>query len=107
MGKFKDIWDRSKDGSRKEQRSFVRFFIISTAIFAVFMFVKKDSVIRWIQAGFTIRKQEKQIEYYHKDIERLDLQIRTMTSNRDSLERFARERFNFCEPGEDVYIVEE
>ena len=107
MGKFKDIWDRSKDGGKKEQRSFLRFFIIATAIFVVFLFVKKDSVVRWIQAGFTLGKQERQIEYYRKDIDRLDRQIRMMSTDRDTLEKFAREKFHFAEPGDDVYLIEE
>ena len=29
-----------------------------------------------------------------------------LRSDRDTLEKFARERFHFAEPGEDVYIVD-
>ena len=60
MGKFKDIWDRDKDGSNHGQRSFIRYAIVATVVFAVFLLVKKDSVIRWVQAGFTLRRQEQQ-----------------------------------------------
>jgi cell division protein FtsB len=107
MGKFKDIWDRSKDGSRAPQRSFVRFAIVITAIFVLFLFIKKDSVVRWVQAGVTLRQQERRIESLKQDNERLDDQIRLLSTSRDSLEMYAREEFGFAEPGDDVYIVEE
>ncbi|MBR4826945.1 MAG: septum formation initiator family protein [Bacteroidales bacterium] len=106
MGNFKDIWDRSKDGNRAPQRSFVRFAIVITAIFVLFLFVKKDSVVRWAQAGFTLRSQERRIESLEQDNARLDEQIRLLSTSRDSLERYAREEFGFAEPGDDVYIVE-
>lgn len=102
----KDIWDRSKDGSKKEQRSFLRFAILATAVFVVFICVRKDSVIRWIETGFTIRKQKAQIEWYQNEIGKLDSRIDKLSTQRDSLETFAREKFHFSEPGEDVYLEE-
>ncbi len=106
MGKFKDIWDRSKDGNKGPQRSFVRFAIVVTAIFVLFLFVKKDSVVRWVQAGFTLRQQERRIEALKQDNARLDEQIHLLSTSRDSLERYAREEFGFAQPGDDVYIEE-
>ena len=106
MGKFKDIWDRDKDGNRAPQRSFLRFAIVFTAIIVLFLFIKKDNIVSWVQAGFTLRSQEKRIEALKEDNERLDEQIRTLTQSKDSLESFAREEFGFAEPGDDVYIEE-
>ena len=101
----KDIWDKSKDGSRKEQRSFLRFAIVATAIFLLLMLLKKDNLFRWVQAGVTIGAQNRQIERYQKDIDRLDERIKLLTRDRDSLETFAREQYQFAEPGEDVYLI--
>ena len=107
MAKYtKDIWDRSKDGSRKEQRSFLRYAIVATVIFLLFMLLKKDSIVSWVQAGVTLRRQRRQIELYQRENEELDRRIRMMTGNRDTLERYAREQFFFAEPGDDVYIIE-
>ena len=105
--KTDNIWDRSLDGNKKEQRSFFRYAIVATAIFVVFLFVKKDNVIRWIQAGFTLRKQERQIELLEGQNAELDKKIQMMSNDRDTLETFAREHFNFAEPGDDVYIIEQ
>lgn len=100
-----DLWDRSKDGNNREPRSFFRFSIILTALFVVFLFVKKDNIVRWIQAGFTLRSQRRQIEAIEAENERLDRRIEMLSTNRDSLESFARERFYFSKEGEDVYII--
>ena len=102
----KDIWNRDKDGNRREQRSFVRYAIVATALFVLFLFLKKDSIVNWVQAGITLRRQERQIEQYRQENEELDERIRMMTGDRDTLERYAREQFFFAEPGDDVYIIE-
>ena len=102
----KDIWNREKDGSKKEQRSFIRYAIIATAAFLVFLLVKKDSIITWVQAGFTLQRQHRQIELLQEENAELDNKIQMMKGNRDTLEHYARERFFFAEPGDDVYIVE-
>ena len=108
MAKYtKDLWNRDKDGNKKEQRSFLRYAIVATVIFLLFMFLKKDNLVNWVQAGITLRRQQRQIELYRQENAELDRRIRVMTGDRDSLERFAREEFFFVEPGDDVYITEE
>ena len=107
MGKFSNIWNRSKDGSNREERSFLRYVIVSTAIFLLFVCViKRDNLFRWVEAGFTVRRQEKQVEFYEADIERLKDEVKSLTTDKDTLEKFAREKFLFAEPGEDVYVIE-
>ena len=107
MGKFRDIWDRDKDGKNAEKRSFIRYSIVATAIFILLVgFVNQNSLVRWVRAGAEIKRQNKQIEKYNKEIEEMDAQIKGLSTNKDSLERYARENFGFAEPGDDVYIVE-
>ena len=107
MGKFDNIWNRSKDGANHEERSFVRYVIVSTAIFLLFICViKRDNLFRWIEAGINIRRQEKQMEFYESDIARLKEEVKSLTTDKDTLEKFAREKFLFAEPGEDVYVIE-
>ena len=49
----------------------------------------------------------KQMEVYRQQIEDMDESIEDLKTNKDSLEKFARERFHFAAPGEDVYLIEE
>lgn len=106
MSILKDIWNRGNDGDKAAQRSFMRYAIVVTSLFALFLFLKKDNLLRWIQAGYTLSRQQKQIELYRQQNGELDHKIQMMSSNRDTLETFAREEFFFCAPGEDIYITE-
>ena len=107
MGKFRDIWNRDKDGKNAEKLSFIRYAIISTAIFILLVgFLNQNNIVRWIKANNEIRRQDRQIERYEMEIKEMDRQIEGLTDNRDSLEKFARENFGFKEPGDDVYVLE-
>ena len=90
-----------------QSRSFLRFAAIATAAFVLFLFVKRDNVIRWVQAGFTIREQQKRIECLKAEISDMEQRVDNLTGNRDTLETYAREHFKFSEPGEDVYLIDE
>jgi len=107
VGKFKDLWNAGSDGGDAEKRSFFRYAICATAFFIVMVgFVNQNNIVRWVKAGFEIRSQKRQIERYSAEIKDMESQIHGLTSDRDSLERFARENFGFAEPGDDVYIIE-
>lgn len=107
MGKFKDIWDTGRDGKNAERRSFFRYAIIATAVFIVLVgFLNQNNIVRWVRAGAEIRRQDKMIEKYRQEIEEMDRQIHGITSNKDSLEQYARENFGFAEPGDDVFRTE-
>ena len=107
MGKFRDIWDRDKDGRNAEKRSFIRYAIVATAIFLIMVgFINQNNIVRWVRAGAEIKRQDKLIEKYNKEILEMDSQIHGLTSDKDSLERYARENFGFAEPGDDVYVIE-
>lgn len=107
MGKFRDLWDRSKDGSRREQRSFLRYAMVVTLLFLFFLCVKKDSLVTWVSSGITLGRQAREMERLETENAALEARIRQLTENRDSLERFAREQLQFAAPGDDVYILPE
>ncbi len=46
------------------------------------------------------------MEIYRQQIREMDQNIEELENNRDTLEKFARERFKFAAPGEDVYVIE-
>lgn len=99
--------DRIKEILKGEHGGFFKFVLIITAIVLVAMtFGPGNNIIHWVQARIEISRQEKQIEMYRDEIEKMDRRIRMLQSNRDTLERFAREQLHFAVPGDDVYIVE-
>lgn len=82
-----------------------RFIIIATLAAVAFLFVKKNNLIRWMEAGITLSRQERTISEYEKENAEMKKQVELMSSDRDTLEKFARENFGYCEAGEDVYLV--
>lgn len=104
---FKDIWNPGKDGSHAEERGFIRFAIIATGLLLAFLLLKKGNIINWVEAAVTIKRQEAQIERNQKTIDMMDANVHALTTNRDSLEKFAREKFHFAESGDDIYLIEE
>ena len=88
------------------RRSFWRYAAVLTALALLFLFLKRDNLVRWIQAGMEIRSQQAQIEALEEENRLLEDSIRFLTSDRDSLEKFAREKYHFAQKGDDVFIVE-
>lgn len=69
-------------------------------------FFDSNNLIEWSRVIFNIGKQESQKEYYKESIKQTEEKLQELSSNRDSLEKFAREQFMFKEDDEDIFIVE-
>ena len=101
LGKIRDIFSG-------EHRKFAWFVVVTTTLFlGSWLIGPGNTIIKWIKAKNEITYQEKQMEIFHQQIEDMDESIEDLKTNRDSLEKFARERFYFAAPGEDVYIIED
>ncbi len=95
------------DMFKGEHRSFMRYAAVITFLFLLFILFKPGSnIFNWIDARREISRQEKQISEYEKSLKELDTRINLLTSDRDTLEKFARERFHLAAPGEDVYLID-
>lgn len=100
MSKFSNIFK----GEHKNFRIFVAF---STAVFVFIWLVGPGNTwIHWAKAGVEIKRQERQIREYEQEIERMDKRVDMLKTDRDTLEKFAREQFRFAAPGDDVYVIE-
>ena len=93
--------------TRSDHNYFLPFVLVITALAALWLlFFSHSSVLNWVRANVEIRRQERQMEQYRREIDEMDAEIRALTDSRDSLEKFARETYHFAAPGEDVYIIE-
>lgn len=85
-----------------------KIYIIIICVFVLsFLFYPGCNLFTWIGARAQIKSQEREIRRLNEDISRMDAQIHSLMDNKDSLERFARERFHFTQNGEDVYLIGE
>ena len=96
---------------RRHKRKFVRAltnkYVIVTFIFMVIvLFVDRNNLTRWAGDYLEVLRQERVIRQYHRDIEALDGKLDQLTSDRDSLEKFAREQYYFQREDEEVFIVD-
>ena len=100
MGKVRDIF-------HGEHRKFAWYVVILT-LFFVFVWIvgPGNTVIHWAGAALEINRQERQMEDYREKNAAMDHEVRMLKTDRDTLEKFAREQYNFAIPGEDVYVVE-
>ena len=100
MGKIRDIFH----GPR---RKFAWFVVITTSVF-IFLWIvgPGNTFVHWIKAGMEISRQEKTIRNYQEENAELDRRINMIRTDRDTLEKFAREQYNLAVPGEDVYVIE-
>lgn len=86
--------------------SFGRFVAISTLVFVLFIFFKPgNNIFHWIGASREKARQEEQIRLYREELRKLDTRINLLVTDKDTLEKFAREQFHLAAPGEDVYIL--
>ena len=100
MSKLSNIFK----GEHKNFRIFVAF---STAVFVFIWIVGPGNTwIHWAKAGLEIKRQERQIKEYQLEIEKMDKTVNMLKTDRDTLEKFAREQFQFAAPGDDVYVRE-
>ena len=93
--------------TRSDHNYFLPFVLVITALAALWLlFLSHSSVLNWVRANVEIKRQERQMEKYRREIDEMDAEIRALTDSKDSLEKFARETYHFAAPGEDVYILE-
>ena len=97
--------------SRKNKQGaglpFWKYALVATVLIVlVLLVIPAGSIPSWIKSGFEIRSQKRQMENYREEIDALSRKIEDLSTDKDSLEKFAREQFGFTEPGEDVYKEE-
>ncbi len=93
------------ENNKDIRRSFWRYAAVMTALALLFLFLKRDNLVRWVQSGIENRELRTRIEKLEEENRRLTDSIRWLSSDRDSLEKFARERYHFAEKGDEVFLV--
>ncbi len=107
------IFTKAKDkiaelkGKSAVARVLLNKYMIATLVFvALILCNSRTSLNQMLKSMATLRSQKKQELYYRQAIKATDERINQLTSNKDTLEMFARENYYFLEDGEDVFIVE-
>ena len=83
-------------------------YTVVTVFFLVWvLFVDTNKLFVWINDLNTVSTQERQKEHYRQAIKQTDEKLNELTSNKDSLEKFAREQYLFHQKDEEIFLVVE
>ncbi|MEA1878124.1 MAG: septum formation initiator family protein [Bacteroidota bacterium] len=81
-------------------------FFLTLAIFIVWLIVfDQHNLIDRYKAHRHLNKLKKDTTYYINKIEQDRMSIRLLETDKENLEKFARERYLMKAPDEDVYII--
>ena len=106
--KIKSAFGNMRDALRNPKKSFLCFAAVVLVIFLyAWTFGHGNTFISWIRAKAEIVSMNRQIREYEEKTVEMDGRINDLKTNRDSLEKFAREKFFFSAPDEDVYVLGE
>ena len=91
---------------RQVFRKFTNKYLFVGILFLVWIaFFDKNSFVEKMQLRHKIQTLTEQKEYYQKTIEDDNRKIQELLSNRDNLEKFAREQYLMKNSNEDIYII--
>lgn len=115
MSRIRDIFEKIRgafgnlrEALREPKKSFLCFAAVVLAVFLyAWTFGHGNTFISWIRAKAEIVSMNRQIREYEEKTVEMDGRINDLRTSRDSLEKFAREKFFFSAPDEDVYVLGE
>lgn len=83
-------------------------YVIVTVFFLVWvLFIDTNNLFVWMRDLGVVSSQHRQKEHYKEAIRQTDEKLQELTSNKDSLEKFAREQYLFHQKDEEVFIITE
>jgi cell division protein FtsB len=96
-----------KTGKRL-QKIFLNKYLIVFMLFAVFVtfFDEHNLVDRW-KSRQRINQYEEELKYYQNEINTIRQKKNELQSNKENLEKFAREQYLMKKENEDIFIIKE
>ena len=98
---FSRIWFVFKKSIRN------KYIIITIAFLLIIFFIADYNILKRIAYQREIKKIEKEILYYQKEIETSKRQLQELESDKEGLEKFAREKYLMKKDNEDIFIFKE
>ena len=96
---YKDLWNKTRPFLTNK-------YVIAFLVFIVWIsFFDENRLISRIGAKSELNKLEEQKDYYREQIEINKKRLNELKTNKDNLEKFAREQYIMRKPNEDVFVV--
>jgi len=83
-------------------------YVLTIAVFSIWMlFFDQNNAVDRINMSSEIRQLEEDREYYLEQIQKDSARLSELTTNKENLEKYAREQFLMKKSNEDVFVVVE
>jgi cell division protein FtsB len=82
-----------------------KFFLAGIAFIVWMLFFDRNDLTAQYEYRDEVNKLEEEKEFYTTEIAKADIELKELTTNLNSLEKFARERYLMKRENEDVYVV--
>ena len=82
-----------------------KFFISGLAFLVWMVFFDRNDLASQYEYRTQVQKLEEEKEFYTHEILKADKELKELTTNIQSLEKFAREKYYMKRENEDVYVV--
>lgn len=81
-------------------------YVLTIAVFSIWMlFFDQNNLVDRIRMTSEIRQLEVDREYYFEQIQKDSANLSELTTNKENLEKYAREQFLMKKSNEDVFVV--
>ena len=81
-------------------------YVLTISVFFIWMvFFDQNNVMDRMRMSSEIRQLEADREFYLEQIEKDSTRLHELTTDKDNLEKYAREQFLMKKPDEDVFVV--
>src|SRR5690606_19083551 len=89
-------------------KPFRNFYTVGAAIFLIWMLLlDSNNLIARYQLSSKLSALENEKEYYEEKIEEVEKDRNELFGDRESIEKFAREKYLMKKESEDIFIIEE
>jgi cell division protein DivIC len=81
-------------------------YVLTIAVFTIWMlFFDQNNVVDRLKMRGEIRQLEQDRQYYIEEIQKDSTRLHELTTDKENLEKYAREQFLMKKKNEDVFVV--
>jgi cell division protein FtsB len=93
---------------KKLPKAFKNFYVVALAIFFIWMLaLDSNNLIARYQLSSKLNSLEDAKEYYEEKIQEVEKDRDLLFGDRESIEKFAREKYFMKKENEDIYVIVE
>jgi cell division protein FtsB len=82
-----------------------KYFIVSICFVAWMLFFDRNDLLSQYEYRSQLNKFKEEKAFYIAEIEKVKTDLNELTTNKEQLEKFAREKYLMKKENEDVYVI--